>query len=109
MCQVVVGLLRVVDRVLGMYEHPKVPGFRSLGARGHAGAHRNGVNMLLLADQPLQALETLLLLQIVSKRLQDHAKAASSSCQLTQLLLNLGCPSYAQVSTGLLSPRPQGQ
>uniref|UniRef100_A0A8C6I5T6 separase n=1 Tax=Mus spicilegus TaxID=10103 RepID=A0A8C6I5T6_MUSSI len=50
-----------------------------------------------LVAKPLQALETLLLLQIVSKRLQDHAKAASSSCQLTQLLLNLGCPSYAQL------------
>lgn len=50
-----------------------------------------------LVAKPLQALETLLLLQIVSKRLQDHAKAVSSSCQLTQLLLNLGCPSYAQL------------
>lgn len=63
--------------------------------------------MLLLDDQPLQALEALLLLQTVSKRLQDHAKAVSSSCQLTQLLLNLGCPRYAQVSAGLLSPRGQ--
>ncbi|XP_052016533.1 separin [Apodemus sylvaticus] len=50
-----------------------------------------------LVAKPLQALETLLLLQTVSKRLQDHAKTVSSSCQLTQLLLSLGCPSYAQL------------
>ncbi|XP_051045973.1 separin [Phodopus roborovskii] len=50
-----------------------------------------------LVSKPLQALETLLLLQTVSKRLQDHAKAVSASCQLTQQLLSLGCPSYAQL------------
>ena len=55
------------------------------------------VNVLLPAYQPLQALEVLLLVQIVSQRLKDHAKAAGSSCQVTQLLLTLGCPSYAQV------------
>lgn len=64
--------------------------------------------MLLWDDQPLQALETLLLLQTVSKRLQDHTKAVSVSCQLTQQLLSLGCPSYAQVSAGLLSMRLRG-
>ncbi|EGV95374.1 separin isoform X1 [Cricetulus griseus] len=50
-----------------------------------------------LVAKPLQALETLLLLQTVSKRLQDHSKAVSTSCQLTQQLLSLGCPSYAQL------------
>lgn len=64
--------------------------------------------MLLWDDQPLQALETLLLLQTVSKRRQDHAKAVSVSCQLTQQLLSLGCPSYAQVSAGLWSMRLSG-
>ncbi|XP_051016383.1 separin [Acomys russatus] len=54
------------------------------------------VALYQLVAKPLQALETLLLLQIVSKRLQDHAKAVSSSCQLVQQLLSLGCPSYAQ-------------
>ncbi|XP_058164126.1 separin isoform X2 [Dasypus novemcinctus] len=50
-----------------------------------------------LMAKPLQALEVLLLLRIISKRLEDHAKAAGSSCQITQLLLTLGCPSYAQL------------
>nr|XP_031538710.1 separin [Vicugna pacos] len=50
-----------------------------------------------LVAKPLQALEVLLLVQIVSQRLEDHAKAAGSSCHVTQLLLTLGCPSYAQL------------
>ncbi|XP_075816882.1 separin isoform X2 [Microtus pennsylvanicus] len=55
------------------------------------------VALYQLVAKPLQALETLLLLQTVSKRRQDHAKAVSVSCQLTQQLLSLGCPSYAQL------------
>ncbi|XP_004406285.1 PREDICTED: separin [Odobenus rosmarus divergens] len=50
-----------------------------------------------LAAKPLQALEVLLLVRIVSQRLEDHAKAAGSSCHAAQLLLTLGCPSYAQL------------
>ncbi|XP_036771128.2 separin isoform X3 [Manis pentadactyla] len=50
-----------------------------------------------LVAKPLQALEVLLLVRIVSQRLEDHAKAAGSSCHATQLLLALGCPSYAQL------------
>ncbi|XP_062932120.1 separin [Cynocephalus volans] len=50
-----------------------------------------------LVAKPLQALEALLLLRIVSERLEDHAKAAGASCHITQLLLTLGCPSYAQL------------
>ncbi|XP_004711395.1 separin [Echinops telfairi] len=50
-----------------------------------------------LMAKPLQALEVLLLLRIVSKHLEDPAKAAAASCHLTQLLLSLGCHSYAQV------------
>ncbi|KAG8518346.1 Separin, partial [Galemys pyrenaicus] len=49
-----------------------------------------------LLAKPLQALEVLLLVRTVSQRLEDHAKAAGSSCHITQLLLTLGCPSYAQ-------------
>lgn len=56
------------------------------------------VNLLLLANQPLQALEVLLLVRMVSQRLEDHGKAAGTSCRITQLLLTLRCPSYAQVS-----------
>ncbi|XP_004637936.1 separin [Octodon degus] len=54
------------------------------------------VALYQLVAKPLQALEALLLLQIVYERLKDHAKAASSSCHLTRVLLSLGCPSYAQ-------------
>lgn len=54
------------------------------------------VALYQLVAKPLQALEALLLLRIISERQKDHAKAASSSCHLTQVLLSLGCPSYAQ-------------
>uniref|UniRef100_A0A2K5QEB6 separase n=1 Tax=Cebus imitator TaxID=2715852 RepID=A0A2K5QEB6_CEBIM len=50
-----------------------------------------------LVAKPMQALEVLLLLRTVSEKLKDHAKAAGSSCHITQLLLTLGCPSYAQL------------
>lgn len=51
-----------------------------------------------LVAKPLQALEALLLVQNVSQRLEDHAKAAGTCCHITQLLLTLDCPSHAQVS-----------
>ncbi|XP_023423374.1 separin isoform X2 [Cavia porcellus] len=54
------------------------------------------VALYQLVAKPLQALEALLLLRTISERLKDHAKAASSSCHLTQVLLSLGCPTYAQ-------------
>ncbi|XP_066114711.1 separin isoform X1 [Saccopteryx bilineata] len=50
-----------------------------------------------LVAKPMQALDVLLLIRIVSQRLEDHAKAAGSSCHVTRLLLTLGCPSYAQL------------
>ncbi|XP_008047679.1 separin [Carlito syrichta] len=50
-----------------------------------------------LVAKPLQALEVLLLLRVVSERLEDHAKEAGASCHITQLLLTLGCPSYSQL------------
>ncbi|KAL2776358.1 separin [Daubentonia madagascariensis] len=59
------------------------------------------VALYQLVAKPLQALEALLLLRIVSERLEDHVKAAGSSCHITQLLLTLGCPSYAQVTEGV--------
>ncbi|ELV10467.1 Separin [Tupaia chinensis] len=54
-----------------------------------------------LVAKPLQALEVLLLLRIVSERLNDRAKAAGTSCHITRLLHSLGCPSYAQVTEGI--------
>ncbi|KAI5760715.1 ESPL1 [Gulo gulo luscus] len=50
-----------------------------------------------LSAKPLQALEVLLLVRIVSQRLEDHAKATAASCHTAQLLLTLGCPCYAQL------------
>ncbi|XP_040845089.1 separin [Ochotona curzoniae] len=55
------------------------------------------VALYQLVAKPLQALEALLLLRIISETLRDHVKAASASCHLAQLLLTLGCPSYAQL------------
>ncbi|XP_048219440.1 separin isoform X2 [Perognathus longimembris pacificus] len=55
------------------------------------------VALYQLVAKPLQALEALLLLRIIAERLGDHTKAASSSCHITQLLLSLGCPSYARL------------
>ncbi|KAM9229251.1 separin [Dugong dugon] len=50
-----------------------------------------------LVAKPLQALEVFLLLRIISRRLEDPAKVAGSTCRIAQLLLTLGCPSYAQL------------
>lgn len=108
------GSLRVADsrsvcshtpsRLRGQTEVSK--GWETEGRNG--GLSRSWVNFLLLVDQPLQALEVHLLVRIVSQRLEDHAKAAGSSCHAAQLLLTLGCPSYAQVSTQPARPGPAG-
>lgn len=55
------------------------------------------VALYQLVAKPLKALEALLLLRIACVTLGDHAKAIGSSCHLAQLLLTLGCPSYAQL------------
>ncbi|XP_055474199.1 separin isoform X2 [Psammomys obesus] len=87
-----------LDRALALWKEVLVkgsaPAVRSL--QQTAASLQILVALYQLVAKPLQALETLLLLQIVCERLQDHAKAVSSSCQLTQQLLSLGCPGYAQ-------------
>ncbi|NWU31616.1 ESPL1 protein, partial [Dyaphorophyia castanea] len=50
-----------------------------------------------LQAQPLQALESFLLLRSLCRRLGDAPGAAGALCQLVRLLLQLECPSQAQV------------
>ncbi|NXI08847.1 ESPL1 protein, partial [Irena cyanogastra] len=50
-----------------------------------------------LQDKPIQALESFLLLRSLCRRLGDRLGTANSLCQLTQILLQLECPSQAQV------------
>ncbi|XP_072510909.1 separin [Notamacropus eugenii] len=50
-----------------------------------------------LLAKPLQALETHLLLRTLSENVKDYIRAASASCHITQFLLTLDCPSYAQL------------
>ncbi|KAL1767384.1 separin [Sigmodon hispidus] len=90
---------KCLDQALTLWKEvftkESVPAVRSL--QQTVASLQTLVVLYQLVAKPLQALDTLLLLQTVSKRLQDHAKAVSSSCQLTQQLLSLGCPSYAQL------------
>lgn len=90
---------KCLDQALALWKEVltkgQVPGIRCL--QQTAASLQILAALYQLLAKPLQALEVLLLVQIVSQRLKDHAKVASSSCQVTQLLLTLGCPSYAQV------------
>lgn len=90
---------KCLDQALALWKEVltkgQVPGIRCL--QQTAASLQILAALYQLLAKPLQALEVLLLVQIVSQRLKDHAKVAGSSCQVTQLLLTLGCPSYAQV------------
>ncbi|XP_031458631.1 separin isoform X2 [Phasianus colchicus] len=50
-----------------------------------------------LMDKPLQAVESYLLVRALCSALGDDLGTASALCQLTKLLLQLECPSYAQL------------
>uniref|UniRef100_A0A8C3LRZ9 separase n=1 Tax=Chrysolophus pictus TaxID=9089 RepID=A0A8C3LRZ9_CHRPC len=50
-----------------------------------------------LMDKPLQAVESYLLVRGLCSALGDDLGTASALCQLTKLLLQLECPSYAQL------------
>uniref|UniRef100_A0A803XV34 separase n=1 Tax=Meleagris gallopavo TaxID=9103 RepID=A0A803XV34_MELGA len=50
-----------------------------------------------LMDEPLQALESYLLVRGLCRALGDDLGTASALCQVTKLLLQLECPSYAQL------------
>ncbi|NXO62832.1 ESPL1 protein, partial [Phainopepla nitens] len=50
-----------------------------------------------LQEKPIQALESFLLLRSLCWRLGDNLGMANSLCQITRILLQLECPSQAQV------------
>ncbi|NXM82125.1 ESPL1 protein, partial [Oenanthe oenanthe] len=54
-------------------------------------------SLYCLQDKPIQALQTLLLLRALCQQLRDPLGTANALSQLCQLLLQLGCPSQAQV------------
>lgn len=62
---------------------------------GGSECHHAGVS---LSPQPLQAMESYLLLRALCSALGDNLGTASALCHVTELLLQLECPSYAQVS-----------
>lgn len=66
--------------------------------------------------QPLQAMESYLLVRALCGALGDSLGTAGALCQVTKLLLQLECPSYAQVRAGregrdrgASSARPRGR
>ncbi|NXR27793.1 ESPL1 protein, partial [Cinclus mexicanus] len=50
-----------------------------------------------LQGKPIQALESFLLLRALCRRLGDHLGTANSLSQISRILLQLQCPSQAQV------------
>ncbi|XP_059688724.1 separin [Gavia stellata] len=50
-----------------------------------------------LMAKPLQAMESYILVRALCSALGDNLGAASALCQVTKLLLQLECPSYAQL------------
>ncbi|NXF00100.1 ESPL1 protein, partial [Menura novaehollandiae] len=57
-----------------------------------------------LQAQPIQALESFLLLRSLCRRLGDIPGRAGALCQLSRILLQLECPSQAQVNPGMAPP-----
>ncbi|NXF79773.1 ESPL1 protein, partial [Sclerurus mexicanus] len=73
---------------VGDQETPPIPSFHFLGC----------IQGFCPCSQPMQALESFLLLRSLCRRLGDVAGAAGALSNLTRLLLQLECPSRAQVS-----------
>lgn len=59
--------------------------------------------------QPLQAMESYLLVRALCSALGDNLGTAGALCQVTKLLLQLECPSYAKASTTGRRGRQGGQ
>ncbi|NWV92775.1 ESPL1 protein, partial [Machaerirhynchus nigripectus] len=93
------ALVEPLDEALSLWkrllENPGIPDVRS--------PEQTVTSLQLLASlyrlqaQPLQALESFQLLRSLCRRLGDHSGAADALCQLARLLLQLECPSQAQV------------
>ncbi|NWH90997.1 ESPL1 protein, partial [Aegithalos caudatus] len=79
-----------------LLEHPGVPRVRS--------PEQSVISLQLLAalfrlqGKPIQALESFLLLRSLCQKLGDNLGMANSLCQITWILLQLECPSQAQVN-----------
>ncbi|NXH83463.1 ESPL1 protein, partial [Edolisoma coerulescens] len=93
------ALSKPLDEALSLWkqllENPGIPGVRS--------PEQTVTSLQLLASlyrlqaQPIQALESSLLLRSLCRRLGDAAGTAAALCQLARILLQLECPSHAQV------------
>ncbi|NXB29472.1 ESPL1 protein, partial [Eulacestoma nigropectus] len=93
------ALSRPLDEALSLWkqllENPGIPDVRS--------PEQTVTSLQLLASlyrlqaQPIQALESFLLLRSLCRRLGDNSGAAHALCQLARILLQLGCPSQAEV------------
>ncbi|NWX36214.1 ESPL1 protein, partial [Notiomystis cincta] len=93
------ALCKPLDEAFSLWkqllENPGIPDVRS--------REQTMTSLQLLASlyrlqaKPIQALESFLLLQSLCQRLGDNLGAAEALCQLTRLLLQLECPSQAQV------------
>ncbi|NXN07932.1 ESPL1 protein, partial [Indicator maculatus] len=93
------ALSKSLDDALALWKQllpsPRVPALRS--------PEQTVASLQLLAAlyklmaKPLQAMESYLLLRALCSALGDSLGAASALCQLTKLLCQLDCPSYAQV------------
>ncbi|NXB68857.1 ESPL1 protein, partial [Struthidea cinerea] len=78
-----------------LLENPGVPGVRS--PEQTVSSLQLLAALFRLQAQPLQALESFLLLRSLCRRLGDSAGAAEALGQLAGILLQLECPSQAQV------------
>ncbi|NXR57470.1 ESPL1 protein, partial [Rhadina sibilatrix] len=78
-----------------LLEHPGIPKVRSLEQT--VSSLQLLAALYRLQGKPIQALESFLLLRSLCRRLGDHLGRANSLCQITRILLQLECPSQAQV------------
>ncbi|NWH99089.1 ESPL1 protein, partial [Tichodroma muraria] len=78
-----------------LLENPGIPEVRSLEQT--VSSLQLLASLYRLQGKPIQALESFLLLRSLCRRLGDNLGVANSLCQLTRILLQLECPSQAQV------------
>ncbi|NWU43693.1 ESPL1 protein, partial [Hylia prasina] len=79
-----------------LLEHPGVPQVRS--PEQTLSSLQLLAALYRLQGKPIQALESFLLLRSLCRRLGDNLGVANSLCQITRILLQLQCPSQAQVN-----------
>ncbi|NXD04100.1 ESPL1 protein, partial [Certhia familiaris] len=93
------ALSKPLDEAFGLWqkllEHSGIPQVRSL-EQTQSSLQLLG-SIYRLQGKPIQALESFLLLRTLCRRLGDNLGMANSLCQLSRILLQLECPSQAQV------------